>query len=178
MQDLDAAVTRVQAGQSDAFRHIVAATQARLVRMAARMVGNLAEAEDVVQEAYVKAYRAIVAGQFDQRAKVETWLYRIVVHAAIDSSRQRRGRARRDDEAATDLRYEPFEQLEARHALGEIAELLSGLPEEQRTALVLRTLEGLSSKEVAHILECSEGAVEQRLVRARQTLREKRGSRE
>jgi RNA polymerase sigma-70 factor (ECF subfamily) len=176
LQDLADAVARVRAGDRAAFRQIVESTQQRLVRLGARMLGNLAEAEDVVQEAYVKAFNAITSGQFDQRSKVETWLYSIVVHTAIDSSRKRQ-RRREDDSIEGDAQYQPFAQLEARQSLMELQRWLAVLPEEQRTVLLLCSFEGLSGKEVAEILQCSEGAVEQRLVRARQALRQQMNQR-
>jgi DNA-directed RNA polymerase specialized sigma24 family protein len=116
-------------GDAAAFQELVDATSARFVRLNARMLGNVGDAEDVVQEAYVKAYRSLLDEQFDRRAKVESdvrgapdgpamWLYRIVVNATIDARRKRTRRG----------------------------------------------------PEIAEILGCSEGAVEQRLVRAPATL--------
>jgi RNA polymerase sigma-70 factor (ECF subfamily) len=136
------------------------------------MMGNVTEAEDVVQETYMKAHRALVAGQFDHRASVETWLYRIAVRTALDSRRKRK-HVVLDDEAVDQAAWVSPGQLEARQALREIESWLGQLPEDQRTVLVLKVMEDLSSKEIAEILQCSEGAVEQRLVRARQALRDK-----
>jgi RNA polymerase sigma-70 factor (ECF subfamily) len=130
----------------------------------------------VVQEAYVKAYRSLQDGQFDRRAKVETWLYRIVVNASIDA---RRKRARRvpsadveQDDVATPDEGEP--SAEARMALKELSDWLGDLPVDQQAVLVLKAVEGRESSEIAEILGCSEGAVEQRLVRARVALRQRR----
>ena len=95
MSTLEDAARRVQRGDASAFREIVEATSARLVRLSARMMGSVAEAEDVVQDAYVKAYRALALGQFDARSRVETWLHRIVVNASLDAKRKR-ARARED----------------------------------------------------------------------------------
>ncbi|MEI9953669.1 MAG: sigma-70 family RNA polymerase sigma factor [Pseudomonadota bacterium] len=93
MDTLEKAVDRVLSGDRSAFQQIVDATSQKLVRLGARIMGNQADAEDVVQEAYVKAYRALTAGEFDRRSSTNTWLYRIVVNGAIDAkrSRQRRG---------------------------------------------------------------------------------------
>lgn len=144
--------------------------------MSARMLGNVADAEDVVQDAYVKAYRALAAGQFDGRSRIETWLTRIVVNATLDA---KRSKARSRLAAASDMLeemggYEGAETQDARMALRELAEWIADLPEEQQTVLWLKSVEGMESAEIASILGCSEGAVEQRLVRARQGLREKR----
>lgn len=173
MTSLGDAAAAVIRGETAAFQRIVDGTGARLVRLAARVLGSVHEAEDVVQEAYVKAYRALAAGQFDARSQVETWLYRIVLNTAIDTKRRRRLAPLRD-EALEHLGFDNRAQAEARLALRELSDWLDELPEEQRTALLLKTVEGLSSAEIAEVLECSEGAVEQRLVRARATLRQRR----
>ena len=173
MSNLEGAVARFLKGDTAAFQEVVDATSARLVRLSARMLGNMADAEDVVQEAYVKAYRSLLDGQFDRRAKVETWLYRIVVNSAIDA---RRKRARREPvlEISEDTAAAGDSPIEARLALAEIADWLGALPADQQAALVLKVVEGRESAEIAEILGCSEGAVEQRLVRARAALRQRR----
>ncbi|HEY4157917.1 MAG TPA: RNA polymerase sigma factor [Polyangiaceae bacterium] len=173
MDKLEQAVDRVLRGDTAAFQEIVETTSAQLVRLGARMMGNIADAEDVVQDAYVKAYRALCAGDFDRRSTVQTWLYRIVVNRAID---QKRGRTRRAEtsDAAVEQVWDGAASAEARVALSELDEWLSVLPNEQRAALLLQSAEGLSTKEISEALNCTEGAVEQRLVRARATLRERR----
>lgn len=172
MGTLDDAAARVLNGDGSAFREIVEATSARLVRLSARLLGNLDDAEDAVQEAYVKAHRALTQGSFDQRAKVETWLFRIVTNTSIDALRNRVRRPILSDELV-DAAWEPQGQAEALVALREIEDWLGDLPPEQRVALTLKALEGWSSAEIAAAMGCSEGAVEQRLVRARAALREK-----
>ena len=136
-------------------------------------MGNQADAEDVVQEAYVKAYRALTAGEFDRRASVNTWLYRIVVNGAIDAKRSRTRRAESSDEQV-DPGWDGAARAEARLALSELDDWLQALPADQRAALVLQSMEGLNNTEIAQVMGVSEGAVEQRLVRARATLRQKR----
>ena len=134
-------------------------------------MGSVTEAEDVVQEAYLKAYAALVEGRFDGRSSVSTWLHRIVVNASLDARRKRK----RDPGDAVDsqtpgqLGTAPEESV----ALRELADWLDELPDDQRTALVLKTVEGMSSAEIAEVLGCTEGAVEQRLVRARAALRQR-----
>lgn len=172
MENLDEAVSAVLHGDASAFGTIVEATSGKLVRMSARMLGNVADAEDAVQQAYLSAYRSLISGGFDRRASVETWLYRITVNTTIDAMR-----ARKRQPAALDVAGEPAydgqSSAEARVALSELDDLLSTLPSEQRAALVLTAVEGFSAKEAALMLECSEGAVEQRVVRARAALRER-----
>lgn len=155
-----------------AFREIVVATSAELVRLAARIMGNLADAEDVVQEAYVRAHRSLVAGQFDGRSKLLTWLRRIVANAAIDALRSRRRRPAATD-TAPEVGWDGAASAEARVALTELDDWLGALPPDQRAALTLSAVEGLGNAEIAEIMGCTEGAVEQRLVRARAALRKR-----
>jgi RNA polymerase sigma-70 factor (ECF subfamily) len=149
----------------------VLATSQKLVRLAARITGSAEDGEDVVQEAYVKAYRALVEGRFDQRSRVDTWLYRIVANSAIDALRSGRKRPK-SMETIPEPAWDGAGAAEARVALAELDSVLAGLPHDQRAALVLKSVEGLSSAEIADIMGTTEGAVEQRLVRARATLKE------
>ena len=173
MDILEKAVDRVLSGDRSAFQQIVDATSQKLVRLGARIMGNQADAEDVVQEAYVKAYRALTAGEFDRRSSTSTWLYRIVVNGAIDAKRSRNRRAEASDEQV-DPGWDGAARAEARLALSELDDWLQALPPDQRAALVLQSMEGLNNTEIAQVMGVSEGAVEQRLVRARATLRQKR----
>lgn len=137
------------------------------------MLGNVTDAEDLVQEALIKAHRALVERQFDGRSSVETWLYRIVTNLALDQlrSRKRRGTTvETTDEMLTD----DGNSAEARLALRELDGWMSDLAPEQRVAIVLSAMEGFSNAEIAAMMTCSEGSVEQRLVRARTALRQKR----
>jgi RNA polymerase sigma-70 factor (ECF subfamily) len=180
LSGLEDVIDRILSGDASAFQALVDATSARLVRLSARMLGNVADAEDVVQEAYVKAYQALLAGGFDRRAKVETWLYRIVVNATIDAKRKLRMKnvELTDDVAVEGGGWDGAASAETRLALKELASWLGELPAEQQAVMVLKVVEGMSSAEIAEVLECSEGAVEQRLVRARNALRGKRDERE
>ncbi len=171
--DLSLAARRVEAGDRAQFRVIVEHTQRDLFRLAARVTGSLTEAEDVLQEAYLKAFRALSDGQFDRRAGLKTWLYRVVTNTAIDSLRRKAVRpAGSDDKLESTVAR--TDDPEAHMALRELSDWLGELPPDQRAAVVLKSVEGLTTPEVAKILECSEGAVEQRLVRARATLRRRR----
>lgn len=173
MDALEQAVDRVLAGDTSAFQRIVDATNVRLVRLGARIMGNQADAEDVVQEAYVKAFRALKAGEFDRRSSTATWLYRIVVNSALDAKRSRARRAEQSD-LQIDPGWDGAAFAEARLALSELDEWLDALPPDQRAALVLQSLEGMNNTEIAEVMGVSEGAVEQRLVRARAALRQRR----
>ena len=165
------ACQRIQSGDGNAFAIIVDATATQLVRLAARIMGDLSLGEDVVQEAYCKAYDALMDGQFDGRSEVQTWLYRIVTNTALDALRSR---ARRTLPLGNADVSNPTDQLEARAALRALDGWIADLPPDQRVAIVLKELEGQSSVAIGKTLSISEGAVEQLLVRARSTLRARR----
>jgi len=130
------------------------------------------DAEDVLQEAYVRAFDAVRARRFDRRSTVETWLYRIVTNAALDALR-RKARSEAALQSVPSHESDEGRPLEARLRLQELASWLDELPPEQRAVLVLKELEGLSGAAVAEVLGCTEGAAEQRLMRARAALRER-----
>ena len=149
----------------DAFRAWVAATHAASLRLAKRIVAHDADAADVVQESYVRAWVALRSGQFrSDDGALGPFLRRIVTRASLDALRTRR-RLREDDDDAL-----------ATHAAGPapdgrvdrdaLERALYDLPTEQRTAFVLRELEGLSLRDTAEQLGCTVGAVEQRVLRA------------
>jgi RNA polymerase sigma-70 factor (ECF subfamily) len=170
-KELEEAAARVASGDEGAFRFIVEQTSDSLIRLGARMLSSVEGAEDVVQEGYVRAYRALVDGKFDGRSSVRTWLYRIVTNLAIDELRRSPRREKRVTDVELERATTDRGSAEARVALLEIEELLRELPPDQRAALTLSALEGLTNAEIAQVMSCSEGAVEQRLVRARVTLR-------
>lgn len=166
--DLRFLAARAASGDDAAFREIVDRTRAPLYRLAARLTGDLAEGEDAIQEAYVDAYRALREGRWDGRSKIETWLYRIVTNASIDALRRRREAKGAE---AREPRFDGLVAAEARVALRELDAMLEGVAPQDRAALVLTTIEGLPAKAAAEVLGCSEGAVEQRCVRARSALK-------
>lgn len=168
--DLRLVAARVAKGDGAAYRTIVEHTRAPLYRLAARLTGNLVEAEDVLQDAYLSGYRALTGGRYDGQARIETWLYRIVTNASIDALRKRKVRAE-GGEPASEPRFDGTVKAEARVALRELDALLAELAPQDRAALVLVSVEGLTAKEAAEALACTEGALEQRLVRARSTIR-------
>jgi RNA polymerase sigma-70 factor (ECF subfamily) len=168
--DLRLIATRVANGDTSAFRHIVEHTRGPLFRLAARLMADEAEAEDMLQIAYVKAYRALRDGRFDGRSKLLTWLYSIVYRSCLDAKRKRR-------ELPTGHLHEPQTDgnaiADARLALRELDVWLGELPDEQRAVIIMKLVEGMTAPEIARIMDCSEGAVQQRLRRARAALRKK-----
>jgi RNA polymerase sigma-70 factor (ECF subfamily) len=170
-------VAAFQAGDERAFVTIVDRYKHRLARLAQSVVRNQEDALDVVQDAFVKSYRALK--RFRGSSALYTWLYRIVMNHAIDLVRRR---PRVTIEAETDqLRELPDPQVITRpdrEALNaelrdRIFKAVDSLPEKHRRVVLLREVEGLSYKEIAEVVGCNEGTVMSRLFYARERLREK-----
>ncbi|MDP3506130.1 MAG: RNA polymerase sigma factor [Myxococcales bacterium] len=153
------------------FEVLVEQTSDDLYRLAVRLTGSTADAADVVQTAYLRVFEALRDGTFRGESRIETWLYRVVTHAAFDA---RRGQRRRDSlQQQGEPLVVPARATEAAVELGELRDALESLPDDQRAALVLKELHGLSGKETAEVMERSEGSVEQLLVRARAALKKR-----
>ena len=174
-------VARVQKGEKSAFDLLVRKYQHKVAKLVARYVRDRGEIEDVTQEAFIKAYRAI--GGFRGESAFYTWLYRIAVNTAknyLDSQGRR--------PPSNDMEVEGAELIESGESLrdqatperklltDEIAatvnRAIEALPEDLRTAITLREIEGLSTDETAAALELGESAIKVRLYRARLRLRE------
>ena len=149
--------------------------QHRVFGVALRMLGNRAEAEDVAQEAFVRAHRAL--GGFRGDAKLSTWLYAITSRLCLNrlASGERR-MARQGEDALlrlSDAGSRPDAALERRELETALGRAIAELPEDRRIVVVLRDLEGLSYEEIAQVLELELGTVRSRLHRARAELKEK-----
>ena len=165
----EALMILVAEGDERAFRRLAARHTAPSLRLAGRMTGSVAEAEDVVQEALLRVWRA--AGQWQPTAAFRTWLYRIVVNLCID-------RSRRPSFAPLDAAGDPADPapgpaavLEKTRTARQVASAVAELPERQRIALVLTYYENLGNEETARILGTSVGGIESLLVRARRSLK-------
>jgi RNA polymerase sigma-70 factor (ECF subfamily) len=177
-------LARVAAGDVEAFALLVEAHQQRLLRLCERLLGDLEEARDAVQEVFLKAFRK--AGDFRPRGQVYTWLYRIAVNHCLNRLRRRRlvrftrlgGPAEPDALHApeapeldpVDGAPSPEEALAARRRWAATRRAIAALPPNQRAVLVLVRFEGLSYREAAAVLGVTEGAVESRLFRAMRRL--------
>ena len=173
------AIRAVLSGDTEAYRALVVRHSQALYRVAFRITGNEADAEDVVQEAFLRGYRKLEG--FESRANFGTWIYRIAVHCALDRIRHRRG-----DEASriADTNDPELDQLQvADHAAnperlvlsGEISALqqaaLSSLTATERTAFVLRHMEDCTTAEIGAALGIEPNAAKQAVFRAVQKLR-------
>lgn len=173
----DQLMARAARGDRAAFAALVARHAARAASIAVRVSGNRSDAEEIVQEAFLRAWQKAPDWQAQadhaNGAAVSTWLYRVVVNLCLD---RRRRPAWDGIEAAGDI-ADPAPGAFAAVAHGEaarrVAAAVAALPERQRAALTLCHYENLSNAEAAAILDLSVGAVESLLVRARRTLRAK-----
>ena len=182
--DSDAvAVERTLAGDRDAYRVLVERHSHNVFRLAYRMTGNRPDAEEVVQEAFLRAYQKL--GQFAARANFGTWVYRIAANYAIDRMRQRKKEEARKVEPAVHeegMESDPVtlvhdaaptperltQNIELRNQM-EIA--LAALSHSERTAFVMRHWEGCAIEEIAAVLKSSSGAAKNTVFRAVQKLR-------
>ena len=166
-------VARVRAGDERAFAQIVAEHSPSLLAHARRMVGGHHDAEDIVQDAFVRAHRALLAD--DREIALGGWLHTIVRNRALDRLRQTRPQASFEDAARlrpSDPADEPERAFERHEALGELVGGLRALPARQRTALVLHELEGLPHALIGRRLGVSEAASKTLLHRARAGMRQ------
>jgi RNA polymerase sigma-70 factor (ECF subfamily) len=168
--DDDALLAASGAGDERAFRALVSRHLSRSLSLARRMTGNVAEAEDVAQEAFLRVWQKAPEWRVGE-ARFSTWLYRVVVNLCLD---RRRRKPMAPLEAAGDL-LDPAPSAEAKLVENQrtriVASALAALPDRQRAALVLSYYEGVSNVEAAEALGVSVSALESLLVRARKALR-------
>ena len=172
-------VLRVQRGDKSAFDFLVIKYQHRIIQLVNRYVKDPSEAQDVAQEAFIKAYRAL--GNFRGDSAFYTWLYRIAINTAKNYLVSR---SRRNSDYQVDIQdaevFENAPQLQGmetpeRHLLNQeivdtILEAIDKLPEDMRTAIMLREFEGMSYEEIAETMECPVGTVRSRIFRAREAI--------
>ncbi len=174
-------VRRVQAGEQKAFDLLVRKYQNRVLQLVYRFVKDHDEAQDVAQEAFIKAYRAI--GKFRGDSAFYTWLYRISVNTAKNYLMAQKRRPPRTDVDANDPEQfttpAPLRELATpeNEAFSDelqviIADVVAKLPDDLRMALELRELEGLSYMEIAEVMDCPVGTVRSRIFRARESVDE------
>jgi RNA polymerase sigma-70 factor (ECF subfamily) len=168
-------VDRVRAGEPRAFEVLVRTYQHRVFGVAARMLGNTAEAEEVAQEVFLRVHRAI--GEFRGEAKLSTWLYTITSRLCLGRLGGRERRVARDgEEVLTRLasgEADPAAALERSELEVALHRAIGELPEDRRVVVILRDLEGLAYEEIAAALELPVGTVRSRLHRARMDLKDK-----
>ena len=176
-------VERVQRGDKRAFELLVEKYQRKLARLVSRLVRDPGEVEDVTQEAFIKAYRALPSFRGD--SAFYTWLYRIGINTAKNYlvAMGRRAPTSTEVEAEAAEGFESGELLRdintpeslllSKEIAGTVNAAIEALPEELRSAIQLRELEGMSYEEIAKLMDCPVGTVRSRIFRAREAVAER-----
>jgi RNA polymerase sigma-70 factor (ECF subfamily) len=171
-------VLKCQAGEIDAFQELVLRYQQKIFIVIVGLLRNREDAMEVAQEAFFRAYRKIKS--FQGGSSFYTWLYRIAVNLAIDSQRKQKrtpldfrdtmdGLFEEQNEVAKD----PFSDVQDRELREKLVSAINDLTPEHKAVIILRTIEGLSYRDIGEILGCSEGTVMSRLHYARKKLQQK-----
>jgi len=171
-------VKRAKKGDTRAFDLLVLKYQGRIAALVGRFVQDASDVEDVTQEAFIKAFRALE--KFRGDSAFYTWLYRIASNTAKNYLAAK-GRRPSADSSVDDAEHyneadglrdteTPENYLFGQELAAVVSQTLEGLPRELKTALVLREFDGLSYEEIAEVMECPVGTVRSRIFRARETL--------
>jgi RNA polymerase sigma-70 factor, ECF subfamily len=183
-RDIDAQlVERVKAGDRQAFELLVTKYERRVLRLLSRFIRDQAEMEDVAQETFIKAYRALP--QFRGESAFYTWLYRIAVNTAknylstqgrrpismsqLQSADAEDGESFDAEDVVEDINT-PDAVLHSRQVAETVNAAIEALPPDLRTAITLREIEGLSYEEIAEAMSCPIGTVRSRIFRAREAI--------
>lgn len=173
MKDQEHIIARARRGDADAFEQLVAAYRNQVFRLALRMCGNEADADEVAQEAFLSAWKGLP--NFRGESRFSTWLYQLTTHAAIDLMRREKRQAAAEDIdeiTAADDGPSPQQQVERTETQREIRSALMQLPEEYRQVLLLRFMQELSYEEIGRALKLPVGTVKSRLNRAKAQLKD------
>ena len=173
-----ALVAAAKAGDRRAFESLVRRYRKRIYALALHIVGHASEADDIAQEVFLKAYRAL--GTFEGRSQFFTWVYRMTVNRSLNA---RRDRARRGEDVlegdprvelavAVDARDNPSLAAELRQTYGRLLRALDSLPADMRTTVILVSLQGLSHGEAGVVQKVSDGTIAWRMHEARRRLHE------
>ena len=172
-----ALVAAAKAGDARAFEALVSRYRKRIFALALHITGSASEADDIAQDVFLKAYRALP--EFEGRSQFFTWVYRMTVNRSLNvrRDRARRGENMLDDPrlelaVAVDSRSDPAREAELRQSYARLLRALDSLPVDMRTTVILVSLQGLSHGEVAVVQKVSEGTIAWRMHEARRRLHE------
>ena len=178
MQSDEVLLRRTQKGDADAFEELMAGQESRMYAIALRMMGNREDAQDCAQEAMVRIYRAMSA--FKGQSSLATWIYRITMNTCLDELRRKKNRPSTSLDNLLDQGWSPSDgdnSPERRAIQSETRKTLAGairdLPEDMRSSIVLRDVQGYSYDEIAQMLDVNVGTIKSRISRGREKLREK-----
>jgi RNA polymerase sigma-70 factor (ECF subfamily) len=171
MEESDAlAIARAKGGDSGGFRSLVERHSRAVFRLAYRMTGNESDAEDIVQETFLRAYKQL--NRYESRSSFSTWLYRIASNCAVDLIRARKVRQPVEVPETLPARDpDPDRMLYSSEVQRRVTEAMDDLSGQERTAFVLRHFEGLSIEEIGRSLGVGENAAKHSIFRAVQKLR-------
>ena len=165
-------------GDAYAFEQLMRRHESRMYSVAIRMCGNREDAQDCVQDAMLRIYRAL--DRFKGQSSFSTWVYRITMNTCLDELRRRKVRASTSLDTLLESGWSPTDETDTpeHHAIdAERRKALSGaiqsLPEDMRSAIVLREMQGLSYEEISDVLSVNVGTIKSRISRGREKLREK-----
>lgn len=172
----NALVAAAKAGDQKSFEALVRRYRKRIFALALHITGSSSEADDIAQEVFLKAYRALV--DFEGRSAFFTWVYRMTVNRSLNARRDRARRGEQSDDprlelaVAVDARSNPSRVTELRQTYSRLLRALDGLPADMRTTVILVSLQGLAHGEAAVIQDVSEGTIAWRMHEARRRLNE------
>lgn len=180
MENVKLLVKRSQKGDAQAFEQLVQVYQDRIYALSYQLTGNHADAEDLAQSVFIRAYRALP--KFRHEADLGTWLHRITVNLSINEKRKKKPELSLDNPIQTQdgemprLLASDAESPEEAYENKELRDMVHAalweLSAEHRAVLVLREMQGYAYSEIAEALDCSLGTVKSRISRARKTLKE------
>lgn len=171
-------IERAYGGDPSAFNRLMAQHENRMYAVALRMCANREDAQDCLQEAMLRVYRAI--GSFKGQSTFSTWVYRITMNTCLDELRRKKNRQNTSLDNLVDMGWSPTDGgagPEKQALMHEMREKMHGaireLPDDMRAAVVLRDIQGFSYDEIAQMLEINVGTIKSRISRGREKLREK-----
>lgn len=171
-------IERASGGDPEAFNRLMEQHERRMYAVALRMCANREDAQDCLQEAMLRVYRAI--GSFKGESSFSTWVYRITMNTCLDELRRRKNKqsASLDDLldegwAPADDRSSPEKHAMRAETARTLRQTIQELPEDMRAAVVLRDIQGYTYEEIAQILDINVGTIKSRISRGREKLREK-----
>lgn len=165
-------------GDAQAFNELMSSQERRMYAVALRMFGNREDAEDCMQDAMIRIFRAI--GTFKAQSSFSTWVYRITMNTCLDELRRRKNKPSTSLDGLLDAGWSPSDGRDGpeQHAVRsevrrQLGAFINELPEDMRAAIVLRDVQGLSYDDIALALDTNVGTVKSRISRGREKLREK-----
>jgi RNA polymerase sigma-70 factor (ECF subfamily) len=169
-------IKRAGRGDADAFEQLLSAQENRIYAISLRMCGSHEEAQDCTQEAMIRIWRAL--STFKGQSSFSTWVYRVTMNTCLDELRRRKSRSAVSLEAMVDNGFAPADESDTpeRSAVRReqrylLEKAIYDLPEDMKSAIVLRDIQGLSYEEIATVLDTNVGTIKSRISRGREKLR-------